>query len=45
MLESCMGGKWTLHLLSQIRRGVVPPGQLERTADGLATKVMPRRVA
>ncbi|MEZ6095225.1 MAG: helix-turn-helix domain-containing protein [Pirellulaceae bacterium] len=40
-----MGCKWTLHVLEQIRSGVVRPGQLERTADGLTTKVLNERLA
>lgn len=44
MLERCLGCKWTLHILAQIRRGIVRPGQLERTAEGLTTKVMNERL-
>ena len=34
-----------MHVLSQIRAGVLRPGQLERTADGLTTKVLSDRLA
>ncbi len=44
MFESCLGCKWTLHVLEQVRRGVHRPGQLERTADGLTTKVLNQRL-
>jgi len=44
IFEQCLGCKWTLHVLGQIRRGVNRPGQLERTADGLTTKVLNERL-
>ncbi len=44
MFESCLGCKWTLHVLGQIRKGVVRPGALERTAPGLTTKVQNERL-
>lgn len=44
IFEQCVGCKWTLHVLSQIRQGVNRPGQLERTADGLTTKVLNERL-
>ncbi len=44
IFEKCVGCKWTLHVLSQIRRGVCRPGQLERTAAGLTTKVLNERL-
>lgn len=44
MFESCVGCKWTLHLLGEIRRGIARPGQLERSAPGLTTKVMNERL-
>lgn len=34
-----------MHVLSQIRAGVHRPGQLQRTADGLTTKVLNDRLA
>ena len=45
MFEKCLGCKWTLHVLAQIRAGVVRPRQLERTADGLTTKVLNERLS
>ncbi len=44
IFEQCVGCKWTLHVLSQIRQGVNRPGQLERTADGLTAKVLNERL-
>jgi len=44
IFEQCVGCKWTLHLLAQIRRGVNRPGQLERTAPGRTTKVLQERL-
>lgn len=44
IFEKCIGCKWTLHVLAQIRAGVSRPGQLERTADGLTTKVLNERL-
>ena len=44
IFEQRVGCKWTLHVLSQIRQGVNRPGQLERTADGLTTKVLNERL-
>jgi DNA-binding HxlR family transcriptional regulator len=45
MFESCIGCKWTLHVLSQIRKGINRPGALVRTAEGLTTKVLNERLA
>lgn len=44
MFESCLGCKWTLHVLDRVRHGVRRPGELERTADGLTTKVLNERL-
>ncbi len=44
IFEKCIGCKWTLHVLAQIRTGVHRPGQLQRTADGLTTKVLNERL-
>jgi DNA-binding HxlR family transcriptional regulator len=45
MLESCLGCKWTLHVLGQVRAGVVRPSALVRSADGLTRKVLNERLA
>ena len=44
IFEKCIGCKWTMHVLAQIRAGVHRPGQLQRTADGLTTKVLNDRL-
>lgn len=44
ILEKCIGCKWTLHVLAQVRRGIHRPGQLERTAEGLTSKVLNERL-
>jgi len=44
IFEKCLGCKWTLHVLARIREGIVRPGQLERTAEGLTTKVLNERL-
>ncbi len=44
IFEKCIGCKWTLHILAQIRAGIHRPGHLERTADGLTTKVLNERL-
>ena len=44
IFEQCIGCKWTLHVLAQIRSGVHRPGKLERTAEGLTTKVLNERL-
>jgi DNA-binding HxlR family transcriptional regulator len=44
MFENCIGCKWTLHVLDQIRRGVRRPGALERSKRGLTAKVLNERL-
>lgn len=44
ILESILGCKWSLHILGVIRKGIVRPGKMKRTADGLTTKVMNERL-
>jgi DNA-binding HxlR family transcriptional regulator len=45
ILENCVGCKWTVHVLGQVRAGVVRPGALERSAPGLTAKVLAERLA
>lgn len=45
IFEGCLGCKWTLHVLEQVRRGVNRPGALVRTAGGLTAKVLNERLA
>lgn len=44
MVESIIGCKWSLHVLTQIRRGVHRPGALVRSDPGLTTKVLNERL-
>ena len=44
IFEGCLGCKWTLHVLGQVRRGVNRPGALVRTAEGLTPKVLNERL-
>jgi DNA-binding HxlR family transcriptional regulator len=45
MFEDCVGCKWTLHILMQIRSGVNRPRALVKTKKGLTTKVLNERLA
>jgi DNA-binding HxlR family transcriptional regulator len=45
MFESCLGCKWTLHVLARVRRGVNRPGAIERSTPGLTAKVLAERLA
>jgi DNA-binding HxlR family transcriptional regulator len=45
VFENVVGCKWTIHVLTQIGRGVRRPGELVRTAAGLSTKVLNERLA
>ena len=44
IVEGCLGCKWTLHVLAQVRAGVCRPGALERSATGLTAKVLNERL-
>ncbi len=45
MLEDVLGCKWTVQILMRVRGGVCRPGALERSLDGLTTKVLNERLA
>lgn len=45
MVESIIGCKWSLHVLSQVRGGINRPGAMVRATDGLTTKVLNERLA
>jgi DNA-binding HxlR family transcriptional regulator len=45
MFEDCIGCKWTLHILIQIRSGVNRPRALVKTKPGLTTKVLNERLS
>jgi DNA-binding HxlR family transcriptional regulator len=40
MFEDCLGCKWTIPLLTQIRCGINRPSALVKTQKGLTTKVL-----
>lgn len=44
MLENILGCKWSLSILGLIQKGVVRPGQMKRSIEGLSTKVMNERL-
>lgn len=44
MVEDVIGCKWTLTILQLIRQGTCRPGLLERSVEGLTTKVMNERL-
>jgi len=44
MVESIVGCKWSLHVLSCVRRGINRPGAIERSAEGLSAKVLSERL-
>ncbi len=45
MVEDVVGCKWSLSVLGQIREGIVRPGALQRSIDGLSTKVLNERLS
>lgn len=45
IIENCLGCKWTLHVLIQVRSGICRPGRLERSAEGLTAKVLAERLS
>lgn len=45
IFEDCLGCKWTLQILMQVRSGVNRPGALVRSQQGLTTKVLNERLA
>lgn len=44
-VESIVGCKWSVQVLSRIRRGITRPGALVRACPGLSTKVLNERLA
>ena len=45
MVESIIGCKWSLTVLSLVRNGVCRPGEMEHAIDGLSGKVLNERLA
>ncbi len=44
MAEDIMGCKWSLTVIQLVRQGICRPGLMERTIDGLTTKVLNERL-
>lgn len=44
MVESVVGCKWSLAVISLIRQGVNRPGRMENAIDGLSAKVLNERL-
>ena len=44
MAEDILGCKWSLTVLQLVRQGVCRPGAMERSVEGLTTKVMNERL-
>ncbi|MDQ3064205.1 MAG: helix-turn-helix transcriptional regulator [Acidobacteriota bacterium] len=44
MVEDVIGCKWSLSVLELIRQGVNRPGAIERSVEGLTTKVLNERL-
>lgn len=44
MVEDALGCKWTLTVLRLVMKGVNRPGAMERSVDGLTTKVLNERL-
>lgn len=45
MVESIIGCKWSLSVLSLLRTGVNRPGEMQRQIEGLTTKVLNERLS
>jgi DNA-binding HxlR family transcriptional regulator len=45
MVESIIGCKWSLTVLSLVRKGVCRPGEMEHAIAGLSGKVLNERLA
>jgi len=44
MVEDIVGCKWSLRVLELIQNGVVRPGEMVRSTEGLTTKVLNERL-
>lgn len=44
MVEDIVGCKWSLTVLSLVRQGICRPGVMERSVEGLTTKVLNERL-
>ncbi len=44
MVEDVIGCKWSLSIIALVRKGVNRPGAMEKSVDGLTTKVLSERL-
>lgn len=44
MVESIVGCKWSLQVLALVRGGINRPGAMQRSVEGLSTKVLNERL-
>jgi DNA-binding HxlR family transcriptional regulator len=44
MVEEVIGCKWSLSVISLVRKGINRPGAMERSVEGLTTKVLNERL-
>ena len=44
MVEDIVGCKWSLTVLSLVKKGVCRPGEMEHAIDGLSAKVLNERL-
>ena len=45
MVEDIVGCKWSLAVLDAVRKGVIRPGAIQRSVEGLSTKVLNERLS
>lgn len=44
MVEDVIGCKWSLSIIALVRKGVNRPGAMEKSVEGLTTKVLSERL-
>lgn len=44
MVEEVIGCKWSVSVMSCVRKGIVRPGAMERSITGVSTKVLNHRL-
>lgn len=45
MVEDIVGCKWSLSVLNAVRNNILRPGEIQRSIDGISTKVLNERFA
>lgn len=45
MVEDIVGCKWSLSVLNAVRNNIIRPGEIQRSIDGISTKVLNERFA